>query len=82
MKVMDIADEPPFSNEKTFERVAYSSEIYPIEYVPNFHELEYAIPVDDGKEALRRGARADADQAHELHLSGRISLRRPATTAC
>jgi FAD/FMN-containing dehydrogenase len=53
MKVMDIADEAPFSNEKTFERVAYSSEIYPIEYVPNFHELEYAIPVENGKQALR-----------------------------
>ena len=31
-----------------------SSEIYPIEYVPNFHELEYAVPVENGKEALRR----------------------------
>ncbi|WP_158814725.1 D-arabinono-1,4-lactone oxidase [Methylocapsa sp. S129] len=54
MKVMDITDEPPFSDEKSFERVAYSSEIYPIEYVPNFHELEYAIPVENGKEALRQ----------------------------
>ena len=54
MKVMNITDEPPYSNEETFERVAYSSEIYPIEYVPNFHELEYAIPVENGKDALRR----------------------------
>jgi FAD/FMN-containing dehydrogenase len=54
MKVMNVTDEPPFSNEKTFERVAYSSEIYPIEYIPNFHELEYAIPVENGKEALRQ----------------------------
>ena len=54
MKVMNVTDEPPYSNEKTFERVAYSSEIYPIEYVPNFHELEYAIPVENGKEALRQ----------------------------
>ena len=54
MKVMNITDEAPFSNEATFERVAYSSEIYPIEYVPNFHELEYAIPVEHGKEALRQ----------------------------
>jgi FAD/FMN-containing dehydrogenase len=54
MKTMDITDEAPFANEKTFERVAYSSEIYPIEYVPNFHELEYAIPVENGKEALRQ----------------------------
>ena len=54
MKVMNLTDEPPYSNEKTFERVAYSSEIYPIEYVPNFHELEYAIPVESGKQALRQ----------------------------
>jgi FAD/FMN-containing dehydrogenase len=54
MKVMDVTDEAPFVDEKAFERVAYSSEIYPIEYVPNFHELEYAIPVENGKEALRQ----------------------------
>jgi FAD/FMN-containing dehydrogenase len=54
MKVMNVTDEAPYSNEKTFERIAYSSEIYPIEYVPNFHELEYAIPVEDGKDALKQ----------------------------
>ena len=54
MKVMNVTDEPPHSNEGTFERVAYSSEIYPIEYIPNFHELEYAIPVENGKEALQQ----------------------------
>ena len=54
MKVMNVTDEPPRSNGDTFERVAYSSEIYPIEYIPNFHELEYAIPVENGREALRR----------------------------
>jgi FAD/FMN-containing dehydrogenase len=51
MKVMDITDKPPM--EMPFERVAYSSEIYPITYVPNFHELEYAVPVQHGKEAVR-----------------------------
>jgi FAD/FMN-containing dehydrogenase len=54
MKVMNVTDEPPFHDEKTFQRIAYSSEIYPIEYVPNFHELEYAVPVENGKEALRQ----------------------------
>ena len=54
MKVMNVTDEPPYSNERTFERVAYSSEIYPIEYIPNFHELEYAVPIENGKEALRQ----------------------------
>jgi FAD/FMN-containing dehydrogenase len=54
MKVMNVTDEEPYSYDQTFERVAYSSEIYPIEYVPNFHELEYAIPVENGKDALRQ----------------------------
>jgi len=54
MKVMNVTDEPPYSNEKNSERVAYSSEIYPIEYIPNFHELEYAIPVENGTDALRQ----------------------------
>ena len=54
MKVMNVTDEPPSANEKTFERVAYSSDIYPVEYIPNFHELEYAVPVENGKEALRQ----------------------------
>ena len=35
MKVMNVIDEPASSNEKTLERVAYSSEIYPIEYIPH-----------------------------------------------
>jgi len=51
MKVMDITDAVPM--EGYFERIAYSSKIYPIEYVPNFHELEYAVPVEHGKNALR-----------------------------
>ena len=53
MKVM-THDEQPNSNETNFERVAYSSEIYPIEYIPNFHELEYAIRIENGKDALRQ----------------------------
>ncbi|MDK1491652.1 D-arabinono-1,4-lactone oxidase [Sinorhizobium sp. 7-81] len=51
MKVIDITDRPPL--EQAFEKIAYSSEIYPIEYVPNFHELEYAVPVAHGKDAVR-----------------------------
>lgn len=51
MKVMDITDAAPM--ETPFERIAYSSDIYPITYVPNFHELEYAVPVAHGKEAVR-----------------------------
>ena len=51
MKVMDIVAEPPRASP--FERVAYSSEIYPIHYVPNFDELEYAVPLRHGKDAVR-----------------------------
>lgn len=51
MKVMDITAAAPM--EQPFERIAYSSEIYPIEYVPNFVELEYAVPAEHGKEAIR-----------------------------
>jgi FAD/FMN-containing dehydrogenase len=51
MKIMDITDAPPMAQD--FEKIAYSSEVYPIEYVPNFHELEYAVPVQHGKEAIR-----------------------------
>src|SRR6202451_750843 len=40
MKVMNVTDEAPHANEKTFERVAYSSEIYPIEYITNFQQLD------------------------------------------
>ena len=51
MKVIDKTDAAPFEAE--FEKIAYSSDVYPIEYVPNFHELEYAVPVTHGIEALR-----------------------------
>ncbi len=51
MKIMDITDEEPF--DTPFEKVAYSADIYPIEYVANFHELEYAVPREHGKEAVR-----------------------------
>ena len=53
MKVMNLTDAAPSAAAHGFEKVAYSSEIYPIEYVPNFHELEYAIPVAHGPAALR-----------------------------
>ncbi len=53
MKVMNITEDAPYTRADGFEKVAYSSEIYPIEYVPNFHELEYAVPVAHAKQALR-----------------------------
>ncbi len=53
MKTMNFTDAAPYTRAGGFEKVAYSSEIYPIEYVANFHELEYAVPVAHGKQALR-----------------------------
>ena len=49
MKMMNVTDEQPYSNEKKFERVAYNSEIYPIEYIPNFHELDTPSPSKTGR---------------------------------
>ena len=51
MKVMDMTDD--LAMETEFEKIAYSSEVYPIKYVPNFVELEYAVPLAHGKDAVR-----------------------------
>jgi FAD-linked oxidoreductase len=51
MKVLDITDATPMQAD--FEKIAYSSEVYPIEYVPNFIELEYAVPLEHGKDSIR-----------------------------
>jgi len=69
MKAMNVTDEAPHADDGTFERVAYSSDIYPMEYVPNFHELEYAAPVENGKEALR--------QVRELMLTKHVNCIYP-----
>ncbi|KVG35790.1 D-arabinono-1,4-lactone oxidase [Burkholderia diffusa] len=53
IKVMDVTDERTFF-EGEHEKIAYSAEVYAIHYVANFHELEYAVPAEHGKEALRR----------------------------
>ena len=50
MKTLDLSDEAP--RDGAFDKVAYSSDIYPIDYVANFHELEYAVPAEHGKQAL------------------------------
>jgi FAD/FMN-containing dehydrogenase len=54
MKVIDITASPEQPDLHTpFEKIAYSSDIYPIEYIPNFVELEYAVPLQHGKDAVR-----------------------------
>ncbi|MBV4540367.1 D-arabinono-1,4-lactone oxidase [Pseudomonas vlassakiae] len=52
VKVMDMTDERTFY-EGEHEKIAYSSEVFAIHYVANFHELEYAVPAQYGKQALR-----------------------------
>jgi FAD/FMN-containing dehydrogenase len=52
VKVMDFTDERTFY-ENEHEKIAYSSEVFAIHYVANFHELEYAVPAQYGKQALR-----------------------------
>ncbi|MDF3842033.1 D-arabinono-1,4-lactone oxidase [Pseudomonas citronellolis] len=52
VKVMDMTDERTFYEDE-HEKIAYSSEVFAIHYVANFHELEYAVPAQHGKQALR-----------------------------
>lgn len=52
VKVMDMTDERTFYDGE-HEKIAYSSEVFAIHYVANFHELEYAVPAQYGKQALR-----------------------------
>ena len=52
VRVLDATTEEP-SVKSAFERVGHNSEIFPQEYAPNFHELEYAVPAIYGKQALR-----------------------------
>ncbi|MDH4764116.1 FAD-binding protein [Pseudomonas sp. CBMAI 2609] len=52
VKVMDMTDERT-CYEGEHEKIAYSSDVFAIHYVANFHELEYAVPEQFGKQALR-----------------------------
>ncbi|MDT3718261.1 D-arabinono-1,4-lactone oxidase [Pseudomonas oryzihabitans] len=52
VKVMDMTDERT-CYEGEHEKIAYSSDVFAIHYVANFHELEYAVPAQFGKQALR-----------------------------
>ena len=52
VKIYDeVGDDVPDSDE-TFARVGPAYVIYPMLYYPNFHELEYFVPFDRGREAL------------------------------
>ena len=52
MKIYDaVGDDVPYSSEP-HRRVGPAFRIYPMIYEPNFHELEYFVPFERGKEAL------------------------------
>ncbi|MGZ4332733.1 MAG: D-arabinono-1,4-lactone oxidase [Gaiellaceae bacterium] len=52
VKIYDtVGDDVPDSDEPR-RRVGPAYRIYPMEYEPNFHELEYFVPFDRGREAL------------------------------
>jgi FAD/FMN-containing dehydrogenase len=52
VKIYDeVGDDVPDSGER-HARVGPAWRIYPMEYEPNFHELEYFVPFDRGREAL------------------------------
>jgi FAD/FMN-containing dehydrogenase len=52
VKIYDeVGDDVPDSDE-TYRRVGPAWVIYPMVYEPNFHELEYFVPFERGREAL------------------------------
>jgi FAD/FMN-containing dehydrogenase len=52
VKIYDeVGDDVPDSNE-TYSRVGPAWVIYPMVYEPNFHELEYFVPFERGRDAL------------------------------
>jgi hypothetical protein len=52
VKIYDtVEDDVPDSGEP-YRRVGPAFRIYPMVYEPNFHELEYFVPFDRGREAL------------------------------
>jgi FAD/FMN-containing dehydrogenase len=52
VKIYDeVSDDVPDSDE-TYRRVGPAWQIYPMVYEPNFHELEYFVPFERGREAL------------------------------
>jgi FAD/FMN-containing dehydrogenase len=52
VKIYDeVGDDVPDSDER-YARVGPAWRIYPMTYEPNFHELEYFVPAERGREAL------------------------------
>ncbi|MFL5954738.1 MAG: D-arabinono-1,4-lactone oxidase [Gaiellaceae bacterium] len=52
VKIYDEVDASTPDSEESRRRVAPAHVIYPMVYEPNFHELEYFVPFDRGRDAL------------------------------
>jgi FAD/FMN-containing dehydrogenase len=52
VKIYDEVDEDTPDSDERYARVGPAYVIYPMIYEPNFHELEYFVPFERGREAL------------------------------
>ena len=52
VKIYDEVDDSTADSEEPRRRVGPAHVIYPMVYEPNFHELEYFVPYEQGREAL------------------------------
>jgi FAD/FMN-containing dehydrogenase len=51
-KIYDVAGDDVADDATPDRRVDRSYRIYPAEFAPNFHELEYFVPLERGREAV------------------------------
>ena len=52
VKIYDEVDESVADSDVKYARVGPAHVIYPMVYEPNFHELEYFVPFEQGRDAL------------------------------
>jgi len=52
VKIYDEVDESVTDSDEPRRRIGPAHVIYPMVYEPNFHELEYFVPFEQGREAL------------------------------
>ncbi|HEY6963522.1 MAG TPA: D-arabinono-1,4-lactone oxidase [Gaiellaceae bacterium] len=52
VKIYDEVGDDVADSDETYRRVGPAWRIYPMVYEPNFHELEYFVPFERGREAL------------------------------
>ena len=69
VKVYDDVDDSVPDNDEPHRRVGPAHAIYPMEFEPNFHELEYFVPFENGRDAIGRGARVDGGETARVGVS-------------